>query len=77
MVSQLGHVAPMTDLPIGLHQGLFRMPYGIGHIRDEVRPLRIVQDSALVIRCNLETFYYRAVASSTMPISSFVRPYNS
>ncbi|MEJ7842532.1 MAG: hypothetical protein WKF95_12245 [Rubrobacter sp.] len=42
-----------------------------------MRPLRIIQDPALEIRRRLETFHYRAVASSTMPISSSVKPYNS
>jgi hypothetical protein len=64
----------MTGLPIGLNQSLFGISYGFCYVGDKVRPQRIVQNSPLEVRRYLEIFHYLAVASSTMPVSSSVRP---
>jgi len=58
----------MTDLPVGLNQNFFGISYGFGYVRDQVPPLRIVQNAPLEIRRYLETFHYLAVASSTICI---------
>jgi hypothetical protein len=67
----------MPDLAIGLNLGLFRVSHRFGDVRDQVHPLRIIQNPPLEVRRNLETFHYRVVDSSTIRISSSVSPYNS
>jgi hypothetical protein len=57
MVSRLRDVAPMTYLPVGSNKGLFGCLHGCSHVRDGVRPLRVVQYPPLEIRRYFETLH--------------------